>query len=139
MVLIDTHVLIWSVQDDPRLGPKARAVIAEEQERSDGAVMVSAITPWEIAMMAGKGRLTLGRELREWMTLALNRKRVRIAPLEPEIAIDAGTLPGELHGDPADRIIIATARTLVCPLLTMDDKIIRYAEQGHLRVIPAGK
>lgn len=90
-------------------------------------------------MMAGKGRLTLGRELREWMTLALNRKRVRIAPLEPEIAIDAGTLPGELHGDPADRIIIATARTLVCPLLTMDDKIIRYAEQGHLRVIPAGK
>jgi PIN domain nuclease of toxin-antitoxin system len=139
LILIDTHVLVWSMQNDPRLGPEARALISAEQAHTDGAVMVSAITPWEIAMVAGKGRLTLGRDLREWMTLALNRKRVRIAPLLPPIAIDAATLPGELHGDPADRIIVATARSLACPLVTMDDKIIRYAEHGHVQVILAGK
>lgn len=88
-------------------------------------------------MLVDKGRLELGRPLRDWMDNTLGLPGIRLAALEPVIAMDAGSLPGDIHGDPSDRIIIATARWLGCPLLTADRRILRYAEQGHVRVVNA--
>lgn len=137
MILLDTHVLVWAAEDRHDLGSNSRELILAEQAASDGVVGISAITPWEIAMLVDKGRLKLGRDLHDWMNITLSQSNVRVIAIEPAIGIDAGTLPGRIHGDPADRILIATARSLDCPLLTMDRKILDYAEQGHVRVIRA--
>ena len=69
--------------------------------------------------------------------LNLTQAAIRLEPISPSIAIDAGQLPGGIHGDPADRIIIATSRHLGCPLLTTDRKILAYAAIGHLKAIDA--
>jgi PIN domain nuclease of toxin-antitoxin system len=135
LIVIDTHVLIWAVQDDARLGSGARATI--ETAAGTSGVHVSAITPWEIAMLAQKGRLSLGRELHAWMTAAFSLPGLRLAPITPSIAIDSVALPGSFHADPADRLIIATARDAGFPLLTSDRAILQYGAAGHVPVTPA--
>lgn len=135
MILLDTHALIWAVQNRRDLGLNSRALI--EQAQRAKAAYVASITPWEMSMLVDKGRLELGRPLRDWMDNTLGLPGIRLAALEPVIAMDAGSLPGDIHGDPSDRIIIATARWLGCPLLTADRRILRYAEQGHVRVVNA--
>jgi len=137
LILLDTHTLVWSADDKPELGGGSRELIARAQ--NDGALRVSAITPWEIAMLVGKGRLELSRHLAVWMPGVLSQPGVLVAALTPEIGMDAGLLPPGIHGDPADRIIIATARALRCPVLTADGKILRYAEAGHVRAIDASR
>lgn len=134
MILLDTHVIVWFMQGDPRLGEKARNRI-EMARRSEG-VGISAITPWEIAMLAGKGRLSLGRPASEWVRQTLETDGVRLAPLDPVIAVEAGELAG-LHGDPADRIIIATARHHDAALVTAHRTILDQAAAGHVRAIDA--
>jgi PIN domain nuclease of toxin-antitoxin system len=75
----------------------------------------------------------------EWMDFVFEADGMRLAPLGHALSVDAGRLPGTIHGDPADRIVIATARALRYPLLTSDQKILRYAKEGHVRVIDAEK
>lgn len=137
MIVVDTHVLVWALADDARLGRAARAAIEEEAQRA--GVLVSAITPWEIAMLAHKGRLALGRETGAWIEAAMAVPGVRLAPLEPAIAVDSVRLPGAIHADPADRIIIATARSFGAPLLTADRAILDYGAAGHVNVLDAGQ
>ena len=137
MVLIDTHVLIWAVQDDSRLGKRARHAI--DAATDAGGLHVSAITPWEIALLAHKGRVTLGKEAGAWIGEALALSGVHLTPLLPSIAVDSVRLPGEAHGDPADRIIIASARHVGVPLLTADKAILRYGEAGYVAVQDASR
>ncbi len=137
MIVLDTHALIWVVNDDPRLGSTARTVI-DDTVRAD-FVLVSAITAWEIALLAEKGRLHLGREVGAWIQTALALPGVRLAPIEPEIAVDSVRLPGSFHADPADRLIVATARHWDVPLLTADDAILDYGTRGHVRAADATK
>lgn len=137
MVLIDTHVLIWAVQDDARLGKRARQAI-DMATNADG-LHVSAITPWEIALLAHRGRVTLGKEAGAWIDEALALPGVRLTPLLPSIAVDSVRLPGEAHGDPADRIIIASARHVGVSLLTADKAILRYGQAGYVAVQDASK
>jgi PIN domain nuclease of toxin-antitoxin system len=122
VIVVDTHVLVWLLADDARLGDEARSAISAAA--ANGAVLVSAITPWEIAMLAQKGRLLLGRETGAWIGVALALPSVRLAPIEPSIAVDSVRLPGTPHPDPADRLIIATARHVGVPLLTADAAIL---------------
>ena len=88
-------------------------------------------------MLHSRGRLDFGRPLDEWLSLALGRAGVVPLEVSAEIAVDSCRLPGELHGDPADRIIIATARAHSCPLVTVDDKILAYphAQAVHPRTL----
>ncbi len=88
-------------------------------------------------MLHSRGRLNLARPLDEWLALALGRAGVVPLALSAKIAVDSCRLPGELHGDPADRIIIATARAHSCPLITADDKILAYphAQAVHPRTL----
>ena len=107
-LLLDTHVLIWAAEGDRRLGRTARAMI--EETRHADHVGVSAITAWEIAHLVEKGRLHLALELGAWINAVLEAPGIDLMPIEPAIAIDSVRLPGDFHSDPADRLIIATAR-----------------------------
>ena len=137
MIVLDTHTLIWAVEGDGRLGPSASRLI-EETVRTD-RVAVSAITPWEIALLVERRRLRLGREVGEWIAEALALPGVALIPIEPAIAIDGVRLPCEFHADPADRFIVATARHLKAPLLTADRKILAYSAAGHVRAVDAAE
>ena len=136
MILLDTHVLVWFMQGDPCLGAKAKKRI--EAARHGEGVRVSAITPWEISMLAAKGRLTLGRPTGEWIRSALATDGIEIAPLDPAIAVEAGEL-ASLHGDPADRIIAATAHHHDAVLMTADRPVLAYAAKGHVQAIDASR
>lgn len=137
MIILDTHALIWSVDDNARLGKNTRALIEESSQR-DG-VLVSAITPWEIALLTEKGRLRLGQEVGAWLEAVLSLPSVRLAPIEPQIAVDSVRLPEEFHADPADRIIVATARHFDITLVSADQAILSYAAKGHVRAVDAAE
>lgn len=137
VIVLDTHALIWAVDRDSRLGQSACALI-EEHARTD-QVAVSAITPWEIALLAERGRLRLSREVGAWIRAVLALPGVHLAPIEPAIAVDSVRLPGSFHADPADRFIVATSRHHACPLLTADRAILAYAADGHVRAIDAAR
>lgn len=134
VILIDTHILVWAVQGEAsRIGVKARRILdAAVQGRG---LYVSAITPWEIALLAHHGRLALGRDVGEWIEQALALPGIHLAPLEPAISVDSVRLPGEVHRDPADRFIIATARHAGLPLMTIDRAILAYGAAGYVHTI----
>lgn len=135
MIVLDTHAFIWVLQDEPRLGPKARDLVVKAP--ADGSFGVAAITLWEIATLVDKGRLGLTRDVGEWVETALALLSVRLLPIEPGIALDSVRLPGKFHADPADRLIIATARHWDAALLTADAAILGYGISGNVRVIDA--
>lgn len=135
MIVLDTHVLIWAVQDERRLGAEARAAIAEAGEADE--IGISAITPWEIALLAERGRLRLAQETGAWIEAALTLPGVRLLPLEPAIAADSVRMPGTFRADPADWLIVATARHCGAALVTGDFAILAYARGGHLRTVDA--
>ncbi len=88
-------------------------------------------------MLVGKGRLNLDRHPLAWMERILSNPRVTLAPIDPRVAVEAGLLPRSIHSDPADRLLIATAKAFGCPMLTPDRKLLTYAEEGHLQAIDA--
>jgi PIN domain nuclease of toxin-antitoxin system len=137
LIVVDTHVLVWAVEDNVNLGRAARETI--ERAAAATGVLVPAITPWEIAMLVHKGRLSLAREIHAWMANVLDLPGIRLAPITPSIAIDSVALPGSFHADPADRLIIATARDAGFPLLTSDQAILRYGSAGHVAVMRADR
>ena len=135
MIVLDTHVLVWVMEDDAKLGSETRQTIVEAAKNNE--VGVSAITPWEIALLVEKGRLRLAREVAEWLDAALAVPGVRLLPIEPRIALHSVRLPGAFHADPADRLIVATARRWSATLVTADGAIIDYAKAGHVEVVEA--
>ncbi|MCA1789814.1 MAG: type II toxin-antitoxin system VapC family toxin [Thioalkalivibrio sp.] len=134
LTLLDTHVWIWLVEGD-RTALSAPAIEAIESAARRGAVRVSAISVWEAAMLEAKGRITLSRPLDDWIHAALHAPGIRLLPMAPEIAIESTRLPGAPHGDPADRILMASARHLGGQLATCDRGILDYAASGHLKVL----
>jgi len=135
VIVIDTHVLIWAVQDDPRLGVQSRKIIDDMTRQS--RILISAITPWEIAMLAKKGRIALGDDVGRWISRALALPGIALAPLEVPIAVGSVRLPGDFHADPADRMIVATARFHQVPLMTADQAILDYGSKGHVGTLAA--
>lgn len=134
-LVADTHVLVWLLEKNKQLGPHAREAL--KKAASVHALYVSAITAWEVAMLVSKGRLTLKRDVGEWLESALALPGVRLEPLSPAVAVASTRLPGEINTDPADRIIVATARHLGVPLVTADENLLNYGVQGHLKTIEA--
>lgn len=134
--VLDTHVWIWLVNGGPErlLGSAADAI---RRASAESALAVSEVSVWEVAMLESKGRLQLQMECLKWVSEATRRARLRIVPLSPEIAVASTRLPGELHGDPSDRIIAATARHEGAILITRDRALLAYAGQGYLRAIEA--
>lgn len=119
--VFDTHVWVWSAAGDPR---------AEKLRDFSSNAIISAISQWEVSMLAMKGRLNLMADEESWFSANLEPP-ASLAPLTAEISLTSCRLP-EFHGDPADRIIVATAITLGIPLITADEKIIRWNETQRL-------
>jgi len=130
MIVLDTHIWVWWVHQDEHLTRIQSEVIAASETDVIG---VSAISCWEIAKLVEYGRLELPNPLEAWFDQALNYPGVHLLPLTPEIAVESTCLPGKFHRDPADQIIVATARVYNCALVTSDEKILNYP---HV-IIPA--
>ena len=126
MILLDTHVLLWLLLDDPRLGREIRKLVANRWPT--GEIAVSSISFWEIGMRVQKGRLELPSELNAWRVSLLESGLVEF-PVDGAIAVRAGLLSG-IHGDPADRVIVATALTRHS-LATADREILAWPGQLH--------
>jgi len=133
--LLDTHALVWLVAGDDQLQAAARQRIEAAAQQQQ--LWISAITPWEIGMLVAKGRLVLDRDVMDWLHAALSLPGIRLAPLDPAVAVASTRLPGEVHGDPADRLIVATARALGATLITADAALLAYGRLGHVGVLAA--
>jgi PIN domain nuclease of toxin-antitoxin system len=134
-LLLDTHIWLWLVQGNSRLRSPARGAIS--RAATAGRLRIAAITVWEIALLSSRKRVVLGKPLARWVDDALAASGVGVEPLSPRIAVESCELPDGLHGDPADRIIVATARLADLVLITRDRRILDYASEGHLKTIAA--
>ena len=133
-LLLDTHVWIWFVTGEAKRFER-RALRAIERACQQGACWVSVISVWELGMLAAKARLTLSLPAEEWTKRALDTPGMSLAPLTREAAVESSFLPGQFHGDPADRLLVATARHLRARLATADEKMLNYAHRHHLSVL----
>ena len=124
MILLDTHTLLWLKLGSDKLGIKTRELI--DRAWSDNAVYVSVITFWEISMLVNKGKIKLFKDLNVWTQKSLDQGLKPIS-IDSKIAIRAGSLR-DLHGDPADRIIVATALEGY-QLVTADREILNWSGQ----------
>jgi PIN domain nuclease of toxin-antitoxin system len=137
-ILLDTHVWIW-LTDDKReeLGPSTIRLL--ERASKAGTLVVSVISVWEVAMLVAKGRVRLSLEIEEWVEKALTIPGLMLAQIDPEIAIDSTRLPDWMEGDPADRILVATARRRGAQLATRDHPMVEYGRQGHVSILDASR
>ncbi|SAL75903.1 twitching motility protein PilT [Caballeronia peredens] len=130
MIVLDTHALLWWV-GGAGLSKHARAAIDREIE-DQGEIVVSTMTAWEVMLLVKKGRLGLAMDVGGWFDKVSRINGVRFAPVDRNIALASADLPGNFHQDPADRMIVATARSLSAPLVTKDLHIRRYE---HVKTI----
>jgi len=137
-LLLDTHDWFWLVNGEERLRKRPNRLLAKiEQAATKMNLLVSAISPWEIAMLEAKGRIRFESGCLKWVKEALAAPGIQFLPLSPEIAVESTRLPGSFHGDPADRILVASARLLNADLVSADEKISAYAQKGWLNVLKA--
>lgn len=132
-LLLDTHVLVWLLNGSDRISATVYSHI--ERAAKQDLLFVSAITPWEVAMLVAKGRLSLNRDVADWIDAALSLPGIHLEPLSPTVAVSSTRLPGQVHPDPADRILLATARSIDATLVTADERMLDYAQAGHLRCL----
>lgn len=131
MAVLDTHILVWWVNGDHGLSTKAKRAISNTLDQS-GEIVISSISAWEISMLVQRGRLLLTMDVESWLDQVAQIDGVTFYPVDNEIALKSASLPGDFHKDPADRMIVATARKLALPLITTDEKILRYR---HVKTI----
>lgn len=127
--LLDTHIWLWYAEGNVEQLKPATIKRLDAMRHGNG-LWVSAISVWEVGVLAAKGRVQLSVPLRDWVDRALQAPGVYLAPLDALCAVESTSLPGELHADPADRFLIATARTQGKILATRDEAILNYARQG---------
>lgn len=125
-ILLDTHAVLWVTNG---------ALSSQALELLDAAaVFISPISAWEVGLLVARGRLALPLAPADWFNEALGAG-LTWAPLTPQVLVAASFLPGPIHGDPADRILAATARAFGYRLMTRDRALLAYAEAGHLQAV----
>jgi PIN domain nuclease of toxin-antitoxin system len=130
MIVLDTHIWVWWVHGDAALSPSVRTLLDSSEQTGIG---VSAISCWEIAKLAERQRLSLPCPVFDWIQQALSYPGIRLLDLSPRVCAESARLPGTFHRDPADQIIVATARVFDAPLVTADARILAYP---HVRLAP---
>ncbi len=135
-LLLDTHCWLW-IQHGGENELSRESIRAIEDAARRGALLLSAMSIWELAMLVSKGRVTLQTPLLDWVREALRTPGLSLVPLTPEIAVESTRLPGNFHGDPADRIIVASARETASTIVTRDRLILAYGKQAFVRTISA--
>lgn len=130
VIILDTHTLVWWIGGDAQLSRKA--INAIRKETPNGRIGIPAISVWEVGMLVTKGRLALGMDLDEWIDTVQAIAGVTVLPLTAKVALESTRLPDGFHGDPADRMIVASARVENAPLVTADRRIRAYP---HVRTL----
>ncbi|MBI2928896.1 MAG: type II toxin-antitoxin system VapC family toxin [Verrucomicrobia bacterium] len=123
MIVLDTHIWVWWVNDDPALAREKKELL---RANLDAGLGVSMISCWEVAKLVEKRRLALTVLVEAWLDAARASPGVYLLPLKPRIAAASTQLPQPFHNDPADQVIVATARRWDCPLATDDERILHY-------------
>jgi len=129
--VLDTHVLLWALLQPEELSQEIKDQINLAQENSQ--LFLSSISLWEIAMLKFKKRINIYEPIKEFLESITNIAGVVIKDISPEIAAESILLMDNFHGDPADRIIVATAKSYGAILLTRDQKILNWADLGHIK------
>lgn len=122
-LLLDTHAWVWLLESPKRIPRRTLGAIGRVQE---DLVFVSGITLWEIAKLCSSGKLRLSNSPRDWICNAIERSSATVLPITPEIAAESCQLPGGFHADPADQMIVATARVHGLDIVTADARIQDY-------------
>jgi PIN domain nuclease of toxin-antitoxin system len=130
VIVIDTHIWVWWIHGDAHLSVQQTQWLQENEAQGLG---VSIISCWEVAKLVEYNRLTLPCPVADWLDQALSYPGVTLLELTPRIVVDSTQLPKSFHKDPADQLIVATARILDCPLLTADAKILNYPHVSTLK------
>ncbi len=131
-ILLDTHTWLWVMIGDSILKPSFRK--AFDNSLKIHSVLISPISIWEIGMLVEKKRIEIDMDTQEWVDQALDIPGIRLSAMTPRIAIQSTRLPGVLHADPADRILIATAHEENAVLVTCDEKILKYGKDKFINV-----
>ena len=127
-LLLDTHIALWLDSGDNQLRPSTRALV-DECWRSGGSIYLSSVSAWEIALLVDTGRIDLDSPIDTWIERFLARPGIVAAPLSHHAASRSYQLHRLEHRDPADRLLIATAIELACPLVTYDERIARFGRR----------
>ena len=128
--LLDTHAWVWWVSEDRRLSRKARSAVEKAQSQDD--LWLSLISIWEVAKKVEKKQLVLDRSINQWLDAATLINGLHLWELAQPILVQSCSLPQPFHGDPADQLIVATARHHEALLITKDKKIRSYP---HVRTL----
>jgi PIN domain nuclease of toxin-antitoxin system len=135
-LLLDTHIWIWYAEGVPdKLTPQIVSEI--EAALAVRQLHVSAVSAWEIGLLIAKGRLAFSTPVHEWVRIATTIPGLRLRPVGVEAALESTQLPGILHADPVDRLLMADARIAGLTLVTRDRKILDYGQSGHVNVLAA--
>ncbi len=126
--LLDTHIVLWLDSGNDRLRPSTRALIDDCWQKG-GTIFLSAVTAWEIALLVDTERIDLDTPVEAWINRFLERPGVEAVPLDHRTASRSYQLHHLEHRDPADRLLIATAIELACPLVTYDERISRFGKK----------
>ena len=122
--LLDTHTWIWWHSRPEKLSPKVKSIIAKPDKVDN--ILLSVISPWEFCKLLEKGRLSISIDTLEWLEQALDMTGLKLIPLSISISYKSTILPPPFHNDPADQIIVATAREYNAIILTKDERILNY-------------
>ena len=133
-LLLDTCAVVWIASDQP-IAKEAREAVASALE-ADEPVFVSPISAWEIGLLASRGRISMPMSPEKWFERLLEAPGLHLAEMSPRLLIASSFLPGARPKDPADRIIVATAREHDYCVVTRDRRLLDYAEQGYCRALP---
>ena len=125
MIILDTHIWVWWNHNDSKLTTNHSKVINQERSNGLGICSISLI---EISRLVTQNRLILPCPIQEWFNIALVQEGVILLSITPQIAIESYSLPGDFHKDPADRLIVSTARIYDVPLVSVDEKILAYSD-----------
>ncbi|TFH04483.1 MAG: type II toxin-antitoxin system VapC family toxin [Spirochaetales bacterium] len=134
-IILDTHIWLWLMEGDPRIG--AAAAELAESATSYGGLHVSALSIWEVAMLERANRVAFSVPLEAWLEEALSTPGFSVLALDSRVAAESVRLPGDFAGDPVDRLIVATARVNDAVVVTSDPVMLAYGQAGHLRVLAA--
>ena len=122
--LLDTHAWIWWNMNPRKLSQKVKELIGGSNSYEE--ILLSAISPWEFCKLLEKKRVGISCDAEDWINIALDMPKLRLVPLSPVISYRSTVLPQPFHNDPADQIIVATAREENATILTQDEKILAY-------------
>lgn len=121
-LLLDTHVWVWTQEQPDKMGEETHRLLLDRSNE----ILVSAVSTLEIAQMASVGRLVLAKDLQHWVRDGIRSLQARCLPVNNDIAIESYQIPEPFHRDPADRLLVATARVEGCTLLSADRLILDY-------------